>query len=85
MPDILTVLTVLAGFAFVIVVGAKLGAGSPESLAGLFVYQDMPDRPRGVQETDLPRFVFRDTPTTHPSPARAAKPATGQVYGPSAA
>ncbi len=60
MPDIITILSVVAGFAFVIVVGAKLGAGS-DSVIGLYRFEQMPPRPRGVQETDLPRFVFRDS------------------------
>jgi hypothetical protein len=61
MPDILTTLSIFAGFAFVIVVGAKLGAGGTDSVIGLFRFEDMPPRPHGVQETDLPRFVFRDS------------------------
>jgi hypothetical protein len=61
MPDILTILSIFAGFAFIVVVGAKLGAGAGDSLLGLFRFEDMPPRPRGVQETDLPRFVFHDT------------------------
>lgn len=59
MPDIF-ILAVVAGFACVIVAAAKLGAGSPDSLANLLVMPTMPARPRGVQEDDLPRFNFRD-------------------------
>ncbi len=58
--DILTI-GVIAGFALVIVLGAWLGAGSTSSLADLLASPTMPARPRGVQESDLPRFVFRDT------------------------
>ncbi len=61
MPDIITVLSLVAGFAFIIVVGAKLGAGSTDSVIGLFRFEAMPPRPHGVQESDLPRFVFRDS------------------------
>ena len=61
MPDIPTIAFVFAGFAFILVVGAKLGAGSTDSVAGLFRLEAMPPRPRGVQEEDLPRFVFRDS------------------------
>jgi hypothetical protein len=61
MVDIITVLSVFAGFVFVLVVGAKLGAGSTDSVIGLFRFEDMPPRPHGVQESDLPRFVFRDS------------------------
>ena len=60
MLDALTLVSVFAGFLLIIVVGHKLGAGAPDSLAGLFMFQDEP-RPRGVQESDLPPFVFRDS------------------------
>jgi hypothetical protein len=60
MPDILTIAFVFAGFGFILVVGAKLGSGSPDSVVGLFRLEEMPPRPRGVQEDDLPRFSFRD-------------------------
>ena len=59
MLDALTVISLFAGFLLIIVVGHKLGAGTPHALSGLFMYQDDP-RPRGVQESDLPPFVFRD-------------------------
>lgn len=84
MFDNLTFLSVLAGFALILVVGAKLGAGTPDSLVGLFVLPDMPARPKGVQEKDLPPFVFRDVPA--PRTTTAAAPATGRrVLGTSAA
>ena len=83
MLDIPTTLFVLAGFAFIFVVGAKLGAGSTDSLAGLFAYEPMPPRPRGVQETELPRFVFRDAPVS--AVRGTAAPAAGRAYGTSAA
>jgi hypothetical protein len=60
MIDALTILSVFAGFLLIIVVGAKLGGGAPGSLTGLFMFQDDP-LPRGVQENDLPPFVFRDS------------------------
>jgi len=61
MPDIITALSVFAGFVFILVVGARLGAGSTDSVIGLFRFEEMPPRPHGVQESDLPRFVFRDS------------------------
>ena len=61
MSDILTFAAAIAGFAFVIVAAAMLGAGSHDSLADMFVSPTMPARPQGVQESDLPRFIFRDT------------------------
>jgi hypothetical protein len=57
--DALTIASVFAGFLLIIVVGHKLGAGEPDALAGLFMFQEDP-LPRGVQESDLPPFVFRD-------------------------
>lgn len=80
MFDMLTTISLLAGFALIIVVGAKLGAGSPESLAGLFALEPMPARPRGVQEDDLPRFVFRDLSRRGTS-ASPANPAAGHLVG----
>jgi hypothetical protein len=62
MFDVLTILTLFAGYILILVVGAKLGAGT-DSLAGLFTYRGIPSRPQGVQETDLPPFVFRDART----------------------
>ena len=41
MLDILTIVTLLAGYTLILVIGAKLGAG-PDLLNGLFTYQDMP-------------------------------------------
>lgn len=61
MPDILSILFVFAGFAFILAVGAKLGAGWTNSVIGLFRFEEMAPRPRGVQESDVPRFVFRDS------------------------
>jgi hypothetical protein len=62
MLDALTIASVFAGFLLIIVVGHKLGAGEPDALAGLFMFQEDP-LPRGVQESDLPPFVFRDGST----------------------
>jgi hypothetical protein len=56
----LTVALVIAGFALVIAVVAKLGGGPDDGLVSLFASPTMPPRPRGVQAMDLPRFVFRD-------------------------
>lgn len=61
MSDIFIIAAVIAGFAFVIVAAAKLGAGSHDSLVDMLVSPTMPARPQGVQENDLPRFIFRDT------------------------
>ena len=56
MLDVTTILWLMAGFSFVIVAGALLGAGSHVSLTGMFPPRGTNDWPRGVQETDVPRF-----------------------------
>jgi hypothetical protein len=55
MPDGLILGAVIGGFAFVLIAGAKLGAG-PAALSGLFPPQGRSDWPTGVQESDVPRF-----------------------------
>ena len=47
-------------FASVLVIIARLGRGSGDWLANMFSAPTLPDRPRGVQEDDLPPFVFGD-------------------------
>ena len=67
MPDGLAFISMILGFAFVTVVGAKLGAGS-HALTGLFAAQGARDWPTGVQEPDAPRFVIAPRmDTTQPS------------------
>lgn len=56
---LLTVLSI-AAFLLVILAVAKLAGDSADSFADLFIFPTMPARPRGVQEEDLPRFVFND-------------------------
>lgn len=58
MPDGLAFISMIAGFGFVIVAGAKIGAGSHTALVGLFATEGARDWPTGVQEADAPRFVF---------------------------
>ncbi len=64
MADDLAFISMVIGFASVIVAGAKLGAGSLGSLAGLFPSHGGRDWPIGVQERDAPRFVFAPRPAT---------------------
>jgi hypothetical protein len=66
MTDAVVVLSLFAGFTAVIVAGARLGAGSLGSLAGLFAPQGGRDWPTGVQEADAPRFVFAAAPPPIP-------------------
>lgn len=56
--DGLTVITLVVGFGLVAVAGARLGAGSHSSLAGLFARSASRDWPIGVQEGDAPRFIL---------------------------
>jgi hypothetical protein len=59
----LTLVLAVAGFVLVIVAIARLGGGSNVGTVSLFAASAMPPRPQGVQEVDLPRFVFHDSPT----------------------
>ena len=68
MPDGLAFVSMIVGFGFVTVVGAKLGAGSHTALAGLFATQGARDWPTGVQEADAPRFVIAP-PSDRTTPA----------------
>ncbi len=63
MPEGLTFISVIAGFALIAVVGARLGAGTPAALAGLFPAQGVRDWPTGVQEADAPRFNLDAAPS----------------------
>jgi len=58
MQGLLTMALVAAGFASVIVAGAWLGAGTHQSLAGLFPAQAPRSWPHGVQEPDAPHFAL---------------------------
>jgi hypothetical protein len=70
----LSIIFAIAAFVLVILAIGKLGAGLDDSVSGLFLFPTMPARPRGVQETDLPRFVFQDSKSvdTSAAPAQAA-------------
>jgi hypothetical protein len=78
-PDILPLVFVVAGYALVIAIAARLGAGSTTSLADTLASPTMPARPRGVQESDLPRFVFREA-TAVDANAPPARAVAGRVY-----
>lgn len=58
MFEILTVILIVLGFAFIVAVDAELEARSTDQ--GLIAYKPMAARPRGTQEMDLPPFRFRD-------------------------
>ena len=90
MSDILTVVAIFAGFTLFVLAVAKLGGSKPDSLSGLFTLEPLPARPQGVQEDDLPRFVFHDIPwrASTSTPATLASPvasAAGQLAGARAA
>jgi hypothetical protein len=57
MPDLIT-FAVVIGFGLVILAGRLLGAGTELAIEGLFPPKGQVDWPRGVQQEDLPRFVF---------------------------
>ena len=57
MPDGTTYLSLIVAFGFVLVAGARLGAGSHTGLAGLFPAHAGRDWPIGVQESDAPHFA----------------------------
>lgn len=77
MPESLALITAVAGFSLIIAAGARLGAGSHLSLAGLVAARAVNDWPHGVQESDVPRFAVAHadglrpdaTPTTADFPA----------------
>ena len=80
MPDGLALISAAVGFGFVIVICARLGAGSRGVfLEGLFPAQDTRDWPTGVQEADAPRFVFRDAAASVPATPAADDRATRSV------
>jgi hypothetical protein len=56
MVDGVTYLSLALGFGFILVAGARLGAGSHTALGGLFPSRPVVDWPTGVQEADAPRF-----------------------------
>jgi len=66
MPDAVITLTLVIGFAFILVAGSRLGAGSHHALAGLFPGQGARDWPIGIQEADAPRFVVRHLDALRP-------------------
>jgi hypothetical protein len=61
---VITAVSIVIGLVFVAAVAFVAGRVEIESsptwsLGSIFVSPPLPDRPRGVQEEDLPRFVFR--------------------------
>lgn len=74
MPDGLTFISVIAGFALIAVAGARIGAGTPTALAGLFPAHGARDWPAGVQEADAPHFHLDAASTSSVDP-----PGTGQT------
>ena len=79
MTDGLTVIWLILGLGFVMVAGARLGAGSHTSLTGLFPARGARDWPAGVQEPDAPRFDVSHLDTLRPGRARAVRNAVEDV------
>ena len=72
MDDGLILAAVIGGFAFVLIAGARLGAGAPSALSGLFPTQGRSDWPIGVQEGDVPRFRLPTGTTERPAVVETA-------------
>ena len=66
MGDPATLLAVLLGFGLLLVAASRLGAGTTFSLQGLFARPAGRDWPRGVQETDAPRFAVSHLDSLRP-------------------
>ena len=74
------------GLAAAIIIGlaysldrAGIAADGPGSFGVPFVASDLPGQARGVQEEDLPRFVFRDRPWAPPADAPTPVKRIGRV------
>jgi hypothetical protein len=79
MPEGLTFVSVIIGFALIAVAGARLGAGTPAALAGLFPAHGVRDWPTGVQEPDAPHFNLDAVPSP---PVGAPDPGTAPAVAP---
>jgi hypothetical protein len=87
MPDGLTFVSVIIGFALIAIAGARLGAGMPAALAGLFPADGVRDWPTGVQEPDAPHFNLDVVPSPPvgvpdlgPAPAVALASEIEEIY-----
>ena len=56
--ELVSLLLVIVAFAFLFIAAAKLGAGPQDAFDALFASPMPPARPRGTQESDLPRFAI---------------------------
>ena len=70
------VAVVLAAALSIAASRVEVATSSAGALGAFFVSPAMPARPRGVQEEELPRFVFRDRLA---SPATVSAPAFGSA------
>jgi hypothetical protein len=74
------VAAVLAGALAFAATRVEVASTSTSSFGGFVVSAPMPARPRGVQEEDLPPFVFHDRPAPvharSSAPSRYGHPAT---------
>jgi hypothetical protein len=55
---VIEIVSLIVSFAVVIVAIRRLGAGADLALSSLFPTTGQSEWPRGVQEEDVPRFVF---------------------------
>jgi type IV secretory pathway protease TraF len=70
------VAVVLAAALWIAAARVDVATSSSGALGAFFVSPGMSARPRGVQEEELPRFVFRDRVA---SPATASAPVFGSA------
>ena len=54
----LETIAVIVALGLIVIAGRVLGADTDLAVAGLFPAQGRSDWPHGVQEWDVPRFVF---------------------------
>jgi len=66
MIDLGTILWLAASFGFLIAAAVLFGAGTDPFMTGLFPKNDKRDWPRGVQETDVPRFAVEHLDALRP-------------------
>ena len=82
MSDLMTVVWLVAGLGFLLVAGARLGAGGQMALMGLFASHGVRDWPTGVQEADAPHFAVTHLDNLRPGHAAAFEWQTGDADEP---
>ena len=81
MTDTAIVLTVILGFALIVVGASRLGAGTTLSFQGLWGPSGVRDWPHGVQEGDAPRFAVTHLDDLRPGTQAAIEPIAADEDG----